>query len=41
MDFAGQFSQFGEGSDVARKAFEIRRFVQDMQDSFTAIEKVS
>ena len=38
-DFASTF-QSGGGLDVGRRAFLIGRFVEPMQDSFTAIEKV-
>lgn len=43
VDFGPMFSQFQTtgSADVARRAFLVHRLLQPMQDSFTAIEKVS
>lgn len=43
VDLAPTFSQFQptDGTDVARRAFLVHRLVEPMQNSFTAIEKVS
>ena len=43
VDFAELFSStfMGDDTDVARKALAIRKMVKPMQDSFTALEKVS
>ena len=43
VDFADLFSStfMGDDTDVARKALAIRKMVKPMQDSFTALEKVS
>ena len=41
MDFAPMFTQFQSSQgDVARRTMMIRRFIQPMQDSFSAIERV-
>ena len=41
VDFAPMFSQFQSlNTDIARTTLLIRRMVQPMQNSFTAIEKV-
>ena len=41
QQFSTLFSSGGHGdNDVARKTMQIRRMLQPMQDSFTALEKV-
>lgn len=43
VDLGPTFSrlQTTDGTDVARRAFLVHRLVEPMQNSFTAIEKVS
>ena len=40
MDFGQNMMGSFDSEDVGRKAFKIRGFVQDFQETFTSIEKV-
>lgn len=44
IDFAQDFfsnTSSDDGMDVARKTFNMKKVVKSMQDSFTALEKVT
>ena len=40
MDFGQNLMANFDSEDVGRKAYKIRRFIQDFQETFTSIEKV-